>query len=103
MNFDGFLYVFAFIGIVTTAVAASLGIALILTMARFTYVRFKVVGPLLFPPSEILKIAQQRGITRDDLANEPVAKYTEKIRMPAATNDGRKGQAMTETDLAVPG
>jgi len=47
MNFDGFLYVFALIGIVTTAVAASLGVALTLTMPRFTYVRLKLVGPLL--------------------------------------------------------
>ena len=88
MNFDGFLYVFALIGIVTTAVAASLGVALTVTMARFTYVRFKLVAPLLFSPDETLgqqRIAQQRGATLDDPVHEPAPKYTEKTRMPAAT------------------
>ena len=101
MNFDGFLYIFALIGMVTTAVAASLGVALTLTMARFTYVRFKLVGPLLFSSGEVIgqqRIAQQRGATLDEPVHESASKYTEKTR--AATNDGPKGQAIKETDMA---
>ena len=88
MNFDGFLYVFALVGIVTTAVAGSLGVALTLTMARFTYERFKLVGPLLFSTNDVidqLRTAHQRGATLDDPVHEPAPKYTEKTRMPAAT------------------
>jgi len=94
MNFDGFLYVFALIGIVTTAVAGSLGVALTLTMARFTYERFKLVGPLLFSTNDVidqLRTAHQRGATLDGPMHEPASKYTE--RMPVATNEGRKVQA----------
>ncbi len=97
MNFDGFLYVFALIGIVTTAVAGSLGVALTLTMARFTYERFKLVGPLLFSTNDVidqLRTAHQRGATLDGPMHEPASKYTEQTRMPVATNDGRKVQAL---------
>ncbi len=86
MSFDGFLYVFAFVGIITTAVAASLGIALTLTMARFTYMRFKRVAPLLFftadgqPPKTV-----QRGGTLEELGSEAPSKYTEKTRMPVSS------------------
>ena len=86
MNFDGFLYVFAFVGIITTAVAASLGIALTLTMARFTYMRFKRVAPLLFFNADgQVKTSPQRGNGLDDLVSEASAKYTEKTRVPVST------------------
>ena len=97
MNFDGFLYVFALIGIVTTAVTGSLGIALTLTLARFTYVRIKQVAPLLFPTSEemgLQKFAQQSGATLDGPVHEPASNYMEKTRMSAATDDGRKRQVL---------
>jgi len=103
MNFDGFLYVFALVGVITTAVSASLGVALTLAMARFAYVRFKVVAPLLFPPLDLTgqpRIAQQQGSAPNDM-NEPISKYTEKTRLPAASNDGRKSQAAKEIDAAA--
>ena len=36
---DGFIYIFAVIGIAVTAVTSALGIAVIVTMARLTFTR----------------------------------------------------------------
>jgi len=80
MNLDGLLYVFALIGIITTAVAASIGIALTVTMARVTYLRFKRVAPILFFPEEQHEDA--RGLSPlEELTND--SKYSEKTRVPA--------------------
>ena len=82
MNFDGFLYVFALIGIITTAVAASLGIALTLTLARFTYVRLKLTAPFwFFPVDGNQQKAQQRDMALNEQLLDPASKYSEKTRM----------------------
>ena len=38
---NGFLYIFAVIGIITTAIADSLGVAVTLSMTRFTYTEYR--------------------------------------------------------------
>ena len=47
---DGFIYIFAVIGIAVTAVTAAVGVALTVTMARLTYTRLMSVVPALFGP-----------------------------------------------------
>ena len=104
MDFDGFLYVFAVIGIAITAAAASLGVALVVTMARLSYVRFKLVSPLLFSPIESLaqKIPQQPVLGGAPLGADAVSKYVEKTRMQTGNNGGRKTRAGTpEIDMAA--
>jgi hypothetical protein len=44
---NGFLYIFVVIGIITTAIADSLGVALTLSMARFTYTRGTARSPAI--------------------------------------------------------
>ena len=105
MDFDGFLYIFAVVGIAITAAAASLGVALVVTMARLSYVRFKLVAPLLFAPVDEVwqqRNSQERGIAPDGHAAEPVSKYAEKNRAPAGTNGGLKGRSHPkELDAAL--
>jgi hypothetical protein len=73
-----FVYIFAGIGIITTTVAAILGVAITLTMARFTYVRFKLVAPLFFSPVD--GMGQPRGPSVEGL--DP-SRYAEKTRVHA--------------------
>ena len=104
MDFDGFLYIFAVIGIAITAAAASLGVALVVTMARLTYARFKLVTPLLFSPMDVIaqRIPRERVPAADEPANEPVSRYMEKTRLPGPSNGGRKGYAgSNEIDVAA--
>ena len=106
MDFDGFLYVFAVIGIAITAAAASLGVALVVTMARLSYTRFKLVAPLLFSPIDVAgqRISQQpvTAPLAEESALEAMSKYLEKTRVQAAANGGRKSHVTTpEVDMAA--
>ena len=85
MSSDGFLYIFAVIGIVVTAVTAALGIAVTVTMARLTYGRLMSVVPALFAPVGVV------GKQKLDMSQEPIPAFAEKTQASVSPNGGRKG------------
>ena len=94
MSSDGFIYIFAVIGIAVTAVTSALGIAVTVTMARLTYSRLISVIPALFMPIGIV------GEQRLELApQESLPEYAEKARASVSAN-GRKSQPSVK-DLEI--
>ena len=91
---DGFIYIFAVIGIAVTAVTAALGIAVTVTMARLTYTRLMSVVPVLF--SQVGVVGEQKL----DLPQEQVTVYAEKTRISGPANGGRK-PSVKDLEVAV--
>ena len=91
---DGFIYIFAVIGIAVTAVTSALGIAVIVTMARLTFTRLTSVIPTLFAPVGV--VGDQRLDVPQD---EQVTVYAEKTRISGQANGSRKPSV---NDMGVP-